>query len=205
MKKFFSFIILTFIIHQCFSQSIKYGIGVGLNYTNLSSNRSIIDQFNYKPGFQINSIIEYGFSEKLGVRIEPGLADRGASESYNSTPDSKININYATVPILLNYSPFSKFSILIGPESSIRLTKKFIHDDNPESIRAVIDRKFDLGANLGLSYNLLNNLDISFRYNRGFISVLNNDLKFYNEYGMEIKNTKLHNQGFSIFLSYMIK
>jgi hypothetical protein len=205
MKKIFSFIVLTFIVCLGFSQGIEYGIGAGVNCASLQSDQSFLNDFKYKVGFQINAVVGYHFDNKIGVRFEPGFANRGSGFNGTDMSDPKLNINYFTVPILIRYSLFDRFSILIGPECAFKLKATLTTDNQASYIEDFAYRKFDCGANVGISYRLVDNLELDLRYNRGFISTLIKDIEFYDENGDILEEARLYNQGFSVLLTYLIK
>lgn len=204
MKKILVLSILTFSILNGFSQTINYGVGAGLNYNSLVISNFGNEEPKYKLGFQINAVVGYNINDKFGLRIEPGFANRGTILSYSGLPDSKININYIAIPILLKYSPIDKLSLLLGPEFSYRLTAKSTSDGNTTDLKSIYDSKIDFGINAGLSYRLIDKLELGLRYNRGFISTIS-DLRFTDEFGNDKGKASLCNQGFTISLTYMIK
>jgi opacity protein-like surface antigen len=204
MKKILTLVIFTFSFFNGFSQTLNYGVGAGLNYNSLIISNFGDENPKYKLGFQVNAVIGYNINDKFGLRIEPGFANRGTILSYPGQSDSKININYITIPILFKYSPIDKFSILLGPECAYRLTAKSTADGNTTDLKSIYDSKFDFGIDAGLSYRFIDKLEIGFRYNRGFISTIKN-LRFTDENGNDKGKARLCNQGFTFSIIYMIK
>lgn len=204
MKKILALLILAFSVLNGFSQNFTYGIGAGLNYNSLVISNFGNDEPKYKLGFQINAVVGYNINDKLGLRIEPGFANRGTILSYPGLPDSKININYIAIPILFSYSPINKLSILLGPEFSYRLTAKSTSDGNTTDLKSIYDSKIDFGINVGLSYRLIDQLELGLKYNRGFVSTIS-DLRFTDEFGNDKGKASLCNLGFTILLTYLIK
>lgn len=205
MKKILTLLILAFSILDGFSQTVNYGVGSGLSFNSLIiSNFGNNEEPKYKLGFQINAVIGYNINDKFGLRIEPGFANRGTILSYTGLPDSKISINYISIPILFKFSPIDKLSLLIGPEFSYRLTAKSTSDGNTTDLKSLYDSKIDFGINTGLSYRLIDKFELGLRYNRGFISTIS-DLRFTDEFGNDKGKASLCNQGFTISLTYLIK
>jgi hypothetical protein len=204
MKKIIVFLILTFIVFQGFSQGLKYGINAGLNYSSFQSKSSLFGDFSYKVGYQLGFIIEDKVNDNMGIRIEPGFVNRGSkiTDLYNFK--STVNINYINAPILISYSPFKKFTILLGPEVGVRLWAKTTADGTTNNTTQIYNSNFDLGIDAGVSYRLVDKLDIGVRFNRGFISTMGSDLILFDQNGNETENIKLCNQGFSVLLTYMI-
>lgn len=195
---------LAFSLLNGFSQTLHYGLGLGLNYnTIVFTNLDVeFEQPKYKPGFQMNAVIGYNINDKLGLRFEPGFSNRGAIIIFPGEPDSRINLNYISIPILFKYAPINRLSILAGPEGAIKLTAKSTSDGYTSNLTAW-DRKFDFGINAGFSYRLIDKLEIGLRYNRGFISTISH-LRFTDVSGNQ-DQPKLCNQGFAFTLIYMVK
>jgi opacity protein-like surface antigen len=204
MKKNLIFILLVFAVWQGYSQSLNYGFGLGLNNSSLVLKKFPEQNSNYKLGFQFNAILKYNFNDKFGISIEPGFANRGTILSSSGYSDTKINLNYLILPVTANYTLFDKFSILIGPECSYRISAKGKTDDNKSDLNSIYDSKIDFGVIAGLSYQIFDKLDIGFRYNRGFISAIK-DLRFTDEYGNDKGKVSILNQGFTLSIAYMIK
>lgn len=202
MKRVLCAFLLILFVNQLFSQGFKYGVAAGLNYTTNHVNYTEYIDSKYKVGYQFNAILEYRFGNRIGLRIEPGFANRGYMSKYDDT--YYVNLNYLSSPILICYYPFDKFSIQLGPELSYRLSAKVVSDDHTSDVKDLYDSKYDFGINFGLSYQLFNKVNIGVRYNRGFVSTVK-DLTYTNEYGLDARDMKLYNQGFSFLVTYMIK
>lgn len=196
--------IFSFSFFNGFSQILNYGFGAGLSYNSLVISNARNDEPTYKFGFLVNAVIGYNINDKFGLRIEPGFTNRGTILKYIGLPESKININYISIPILFKYSPIEKFSILLGPECSYRLSAKSTSAGNTKNLKSIYDSKIDIGINLNLSYRLIDKLEFGLRFNRGFISTIK-DIRFVDEFGNDKGKVSLCNQGFAISLAYMIK
>ena len=204
MKKNLIFILLFFTVWQGYSQSLNYGFGLGLNNSGFVIKNVPEQNPEYKPGFQFNTMLKYNFNDKFGVRIEPGLANRGTIFTSSDYPDTKINLSYLILPVAANYTLFDNFSIFIGPECSYRISAKGKTDDSSSDIKPIYDSKIDVGVIAGFSYQLFDKLEMGFRYNRGFISTIK-DFMFTDEYGNSQGKASLLNQGFTLSIAYIIK
>ncbi len=198
-NKFMIFIVFVFITWQSYSQSLNYGFGFGLNNSNLIVSNFPDNNLNYKLGLQLNLMLKYNFNEKFGVSIEPGFANRGAIHRQSGYSDININLNYMILPIAVNYTLFSNFSVFIGPECSYRIS-----DGKKNNINSIYNSKIDFGIIAGLSYKILNKFDIRFRYNRGFISTIK-DIRFRDKHGNDKGEANVFNQGFTLSVAYMFR
>ena len=204
MKKNVIFIVLIFAAWQGYSQSINYGFGVGLSSSSLVLDNYPEQNPNYKLGYQFNAMLKYNFNEKFGVSIEPGFANRGAILSSTGYSDTKINLNYLILPVTAHYTLFDKFSIFIGPECSYRISAKGKTNGEKNDVNSIFDSKIDFGVIAGLSYQILEKIDVGIRYNRGFISTIK-DIRYTDEHGNDKGEANVFNQGFTLSVAYMIK
>jgi hypothetical protein len=206
MKKLSVLLFMVFITFQGFSQGLKYGINAGLNCSSFQSKSTLFGELGYKVGYQLGFIIEDKLNDNWGIRIEPGFVNRGSKITYTDTSEFKttVNLNYIDAPILISYSPFKKFTIMFGTEVGFRLSAKTAAGGTTYNTKEIYSSAYDLGINAGVSYRLIDNLDVGIRFNKGFISTMGNE-EVYDSNGIEIENAKLYNQGFSFLLTYMIK
>lgn len=204
MKKSIIIIVLTFFYCQSYCQSFNFGLGAGVSYCTLIAENFNNMTPNYKAGYQINTIFGYNFNDKIGIRIEPGVANRGTTYKYSNIPSNNINIYYITTPILAKYTVLNNFSILLGPEFAYRMDAQSNYNNSSTDVSYIYDSKIDIGVNTGVSYCFGKKIDIGLRYNRGFISTIK-DLTMIDEFGNEKGKVKLCNQGSTLTLMYLFK
>ena len=212
MRKTFALVALALLCSKTFSQGFHYGIGAGLNYNTLIIQRFLDIESKYNVGFNVSVIAEYNFNKSLGLRLQPGIANRGSILKYNAeSSEDRVNINYLSFPLLLKYSPCNKLSFLLGPEYSLRLTAMPNSDERDVDMRGIYNRKFDFAINAGVSYLVCDNIELEFRYNRGFFSTTK-DIKVVQYY--KSSNTNFYKdlgpmrtfiQGFMLSAVYLIK
>lgn len=204
MKSIMTLIVLLATVGSGYSQKFHYGFGAGVNYTSLVLNPTNFDNSEYKVGFQISAVVGYGFSDKFGIQLEPGFVKRGSKVSNLGSSSSNVNLNYITLPLLFQYSPFKNFSFLLGPECSYRLTANAITSGSSTDVAFLYDSKFDVGINAGITYKVYNKMLLGLRYNRGFISTIK-DLKYTDANGNDLGTLTALNQGVTLALTFMIK
>ncbi len=204
MKKYVFFILAVFILNHGNSQRVNYGIGAGLNYTNLALSNIPESDSEYKIGMQVTAIITFKPHEKLWLRLEPGFTQRGSVMSYSKFPDTRIILNYLVLPTVLEFSLSDKFSVLLGPEMAYCVSANAKENGNITDIKSIFDSNIDVEAIAGVSYRIINNVALEIKYNRGFVSTIN-DLKFFDEYGNSEGYAKLYNQGITFSLVYIFR
>jgi hypothetical protein len=149
---------------------VKYGAKAGVNVATLSEPEGA--SFDSKVGFFVGGLVNFSFSEIIGLQPEVVFSTQGAKED-----DSSLNFNYINVPILLDIKPFENFSVLVGPQIGINVYKSakqggvsISGSDFEDAIGKV--NTIDFGAALGVQYAILGHFVISARYNLGFTKTL---------------------------------
>lgn len=195
---------MIFVLIPGYSQISTFGIGAGANYTSLVLNNVPGSDSDYKTGVQLNAIFKSRLNNNLWIRLEPGYALRGTKLSYSINPNTRINLSYLILPVIFEFSPLEKFSVLLGPEGSYRLAARTKDGGGSSNVNSVYNSKIDLGVIAGVSYSVIHNLAFELKYNRGFISTIK-DLVFTDEYGNSEGKASLCNQGVIFSIIYMIK
>ena len=202
MKRILFFAIFTAIALTVHSQNFKYGISIGSNYSNLIIKNPLESESSYKLGYQFNLITCYKLNDKLDLRFEPGFVNRGAVLRILGQAEQKVELNYFSFPLLLNYSPLKKFTVTFGPEYSYKLNSNF-ENNNQNILKYLVDRKYDIGLVAGVSTQAFNKFEIGLRFNRGLISTSKGLIKYRDLNGDE-HESKFFNQGLALSLAYFV-
>ena len=132
----------------------NFGFKVGINDSYLWGD----DFKDPRPGIQFGMIFRYNISETFSSQYEFTYSVEGFKDH-----DFTVRLNYLNIPILFKYHT-SKFSFFGGPQVSILLngsTDPAIISD--EDIKTLF-QKGKLGLVLGISYEIIKDLEIDFRY-----------------------------------------
>lgn len=138
----------------------------------------------------------------MGVPVELGFVNRGGNQDFKSS-EIITNINYFNLPILVKVSPFDFFMMHLGPEFGFKTSAASTYPSETNDAKSFYNSKFDIGINAGFTYRLIDKLDLSFRFYRGFVST--SSVSYIDENGQYIDKARLFNQGVSFTLGYMIK
>jgi len=173
-------IILT--VQYSFSQN-SIGIKAGMNIANTAFGYS-----GYKPriGWYAGGTANISIDHKYFIQPELLYNIKGSRYDYffsnlidapnNSYRETgSLSLNYLSLPLLFGYKPFSKLSIVGGPEFGY-LTS--IRSNNSMNVNYIIDKgyyevlkdskKFDFGADIGMMYRVTPSMCLDVRYNHGF-------------------------------------
>lgn len=170
MKKIILFIpfFFSFIISHA---QIQFGLKGGLN---LASVRYIYtDNSKARAGWNAGGLAEIPIQDNLLVRPELLYSSKGFGFSARGTSSAgSVRLNYIAVPVLFGYRFSRKSQILAGPEFGFlrkAVSKSIgISEDMTNSFR-----RFDVGFDLGLAYNITKVLGAEVRYNYGFKDLVN--------------------------------
>jgi hypothetical protein len=151
------------------NSSNKFSFRAGLNSAQLD-----FGGFKVDPVIGLNIGASYellNLSDKIILRPEIMFSQQGFSvlnEEYGESGyidvDKKINLNYLTLPLNLDFQIDNKFSIEAGPYIGLLLNKgQFkeidLQDDNVKSA--------DFGFNAGINYAITNKIKLDVRFLAG--------------------------------------
>ncbi len=135
------------------AQEIKLGIKGGLNLCTLVGS----DESRMLVGANLGGFVEIKTSEKLSFQPELLVSIQGArTDGYTK------QLKYLYIPLMTKYKITENFNIQAGPQIGLLTSAKY---NNYE----VKDRynSFDFGVNLGVGYELSENMFLEARYCKG--------------------------------------
>ncbi|WP_412559780.1 porin family protein [Winogradskyella sp. MIT101101] len=153
------------------AQDVTFGAKAGLNVSNFSGGDA---DRNSLIGFHVGAVSEISLSERFSLQPEL-LYSRQGSEAQDVV---KIKLDYLAIPIMAKYYLADDFSIEVGPQFSFLVNDKgeYIDSDLPDEDTDA--ESFDIGANVGLGYNISSDIFVQARYNFGISTVAENpDIK----------------------------
>ena len=190
---------------QNFELGIKTGFGIAnVHLINIDNNENI-SEISPVFSYSANAVLSYKSNGFWGFSIEPGIIKKGwiYNKTYIGT-DIKIKANYIQLPILSDFYLSNKLSFSIGPEMDYLLNAKSISEDGSYTITDVF-RKFELAGVVGITYNIVNNLDIGIRYSLGVTELSDNIFWTLDEFGENHVVIKDYNQYFQITIKMKLK
>ncbi len=176
MNKYLLLTGLLFFFSQALSAQWSFGLKAGLNRTNVEEIWSASDlpfeveayTNDTKIGFHVGLLAAYAFSDKVALRGELLYSTKGfQSAADSSTTDGfKLNMNYLSLPILIDYQPLPKLHLVAGPSFSYRvLLDSDPNTDNPFfSLEDIWNNSFDFSLATGLEYGIGEHLRLGVRY-----------------------------------------
>lgn len=200
-----------------------------LGVTILASSLSFAQQFGIKAGANVSSISKEGFettkakagfyagvfmnapvSEEFSIQPEVIYNNLGSKTTLKNsvlgTYESKLNLDYISVPIMVQYKATPEFYLEAGPELSFLVNASTKTTYNPALLGSStkfseLDKdnynSFNFGMGIGLGYNFTPNIGINARYVAGFTDLTKDGTtSLYNQKGNN------RNNNFQVGLSY---
>lgn len=171
MRKMISiFLPIALFFSHSFGQ-IQVGIKGGLNLSNV---KNIISTDNtMKAGFNGGLLAEIRISRKFLIRPELLYSAKGCQfPSTSSSSGGILYLNYISIPILGGFRLTDRFTVFLGPEFDFLNLAHSTSDRTSYNVSKNF-RKFDLAADLGLTYNINKRFGAEIRYSYGLKDLAN--------------------------------
>ncbi|MGV9004204.1 porin family protein [Flavobacterium sp.] len=157
MKKIILSVAAIFAFGVVSAQDIKFGVKGGLNSSNITNT----DGSKALVGFHVGGLAEFKVSEKFAVQPELLYSTQGAGSDGGD-----LKLDYINIPIMAKFYVAEKFSIQAGPQIGFLMTAKADGEDVKDFFKTT-----DFGVNIGVGYNLDENMMLDLRYNMGLSQV----------------------------------
>jgi hypothetical protein len=166
MKKVLIVVILflnTINLHAQLSYGIKGGLSIAdIVLTNII-NRDLESEYRMKAGIHAGIFAAIVLREKFSIDAELLYSSKGVK-----TFDSKINLEYITIPLLLRYNITPKFLAEGGAELGYLFSARSQYGN----VSYVYNNNIDLGLDAGFVFNVTKKINAGLRYNVGLSSVI---------------------------------
>ncbi len=159
MKKSFLFVVIFLVPFLIQGQGIGIGIKAGANFANQDVKDVTIKSVT---DFLVGGYVNLNFTDKFGITPEVLYSAYGSK--WNN---SKVDLDYVSIPVMLRFKPISLISLEAGPQFGF-LTKAHV-----ESVGDVKDqlKNNDFGLALGAGLHLPLGLNVGARYVFGFTNI----------------------------------
>jgi len=174
-------------IHRDITDSLKndkkaweWGIMGGLLFSTVEGDNT--EEHTYIPDFNAGLYATTDIFPPLGFRLEFYYAGLGAG--FAGVTDSKLHFNYLVLPALLTYQFAPDFTLGVGPYFGYLINARDHGDDYDEDITDLLAR-LDIGAKIGVYFQISPVVNLSVSFQRGFINTQSGErvstLKQYNQ------------------------
>ncbi len=210
MKKLLIITILIVCFGYLMNAQTNYGIKFGAGLSTIAL-ENVPDQLNddlykYRTSFLAGALISHELSDKFELSSELLYELKGTIlKGDDFTEENKLSLHYISLPVLMQYKFFSRFSIEIGPQIGYRFAVDLekLAESAPFTAEDIFNQAWDFSLNGGLTFYLSKNMLINTRYTHGLAQV--SDLKVTDENGTPTVNVRQTNQMFQLSLGYKFK
>ena len=171
------------------AQDINIGVKGGLNVYNINNDNN--SEYDSKLGFHAGLIGHIHLTRQFAVQPELVYSVQGAKYT-NGGIESKLNLGYINVPVLLQYMFDNGFRLQAGPQVGFMLNAKTEIGDVKTDVKDNF-KTVDFGLGFGAGYVTTSGFGIDARYNLGLSNINENDA---------VKST---NRGFQLGVFYLLK
>jgi hypothetical protein len=191
MTRFLSLAIVALMISGAVNaQHFNVGIKAGLNLYNIHNSNGA--EYDMKPGLVAGLLGHIHLSKQFA--FQPELVFSGQGAKYTTAGvDTKINLNYLNVPLMLQYMFDNGFRLHAGPQIGFLMTAKSVTGDVKTDIKDNL-KPIDVAVGLGLGYiHVPSGFGLNARYNLGLTNINENT---------SVKST---NRGFQLGVFYQFQ
>lgn len=175
MRTLFSLFVFCLLSNFATAQ-FQWGVKAGLNAVTV--NQEVDSKFPAEDlleptlAYHAGGFTNYQFANSdAGLGIELLYSLKGTLIKANSGvgSDSKLQLHYLSLPVLLNYS-VNNFKIEVGPEFGYKLAAKVKIDGETNDFASMLwdEEDFDVAADVGLAYRF-NKVQLGLRYSHSLL------------------------------------
>ncbi|PKF74368.1 porin family protein [Chryseobacterium sp. PMSZPI] len=190
----------------------KYGLFAGVNFSSLSGSDS--KGFSSRTGFHAGGFIWSYLSDKASIDVELAYSQMGADfktifPSIEATPitlSGKLKTDYLRLPVLFTYHPVENFSVSLGPEVGMLLSKEVEYNQvvngktkyKPDNMQSL-----DAGIKAKIHYVYSKHYLASVGYYLGMTKIYKDALMYTPNSAVVQDAPKIYNSNFNISFGYV--
>jgi hypothetical protein len=172
------------------AQHVNIGIKGGLNIYTINNNNNA--EYDPKAGLNLGLLGHIHLAKQLAFQPEIVYSGQGAKFSTAGI-ETKINLDYINIPLLLQYMFDNGFRIQAGPQVGFLINAKSKTNGNSTDIKNNL-KKVDFGLGAGVGYvHPPTGFGVDARYNLGLSNLNDNS------------SVKSYNRGFQLGVFYLFK
>ncbi|MCS3529035.1 porin family protein [Chryseobacterium sp. JUb7] len=146
---------------------VRFGIKAGLNVSSINADDSKAKAGIY-GGFFANIPVATSFS------VQPELLYNGMGAKHKDFSDVRLNLDYISVPVMLQYNVLPELYLEAGPQFSFAINRKIKGDGGSVDVKDFY-KGFDLGIGLGAGYYFAQGFGVTARFVAGATDIIENN------------------------------
>ena len=153
------------------SSSVRFGVKAGMNVSSLSKDEGLDDQKS-KIGFNAGVFASIPVAESFTIQPEVLYSQYG-SKAESANYSYSTNLDFITVPVMLQYNFVPNFYVEAGPEFGLMVSAKNKIKNESNGASATSDNykdglnTFNFGVGIGAGYYFTDNIGVTARYVAG--------------------------------------
>jgi len=193
MKSFFAILLVVFFAISANAQSFKFGIHGGVDAATFRLSGTGGGQIKYKSGLTGGVGFEGVLGKVAGISIEANYSRQGTgvSPDFSGASTGSFNLEYVTVPVLLQLYATPALHFFAGPQVGFLLSAKSLSTNQPNQDFKDMLESTDFYGVLGGTYEFANGINIGARFNHGLTNIVK-----------EPATTSFKNQYYSFRIGY---
>jgi hypothetical protein len=149
------------------SSPVRFGIKAGLNVSSVND-----DEFKAKAGIYGGVFANIPVASSFSV--QPEVLYNGMGAKADNASDVKLNLDYISVPVMLQYNVLPELYLEAGPQFSFAINKKLKSDVGSADLKDSISG-FDFGVGLGAGYYIAQGFGVTARFVAGATDIIKNN------------------------------
>lgn len=192
MIRFLSLALMAVVISGAVSaQHMNIGIKAGLNLYNIKNNNDV--KYDLKPGINVGLFSHIHLSDQFAFQPELVFSGQGAKYTTGGV-DTKLNLNYLNVPLILQYMFDNGFRLQAGPQFGFLMSANSVTNDVKTDVKDNF-KPLDIAIGVGLGYiHVPSGFGLNARYNHGLNNINENN-----------SSSKSFNRGFQLGVFYQFQ
>lgn len=146
---------------------VKFGIKAGLNVSSVNADDSKAKAGIY-GGFFANIPVATSFS------VQPELLYNGMGAKHKDLSDVRLNLDYISIPVMLQYNILPELYLEAGPQFSFAISRKIKGDGGSADVQNFY-KGFDFGVGLGAGYYFAQGFGLTARFVAGATDIIENN------------------------------
>ena len=149
----------------------RFGAKAGVNFASASGDD--IDGVSSRTGLNVGGVVNFAITEIISIQPEVTYSMRGWKDG-----DFTIKLDYVDVPIMADIEVIDGLSLQGGPLLGVNLSATAEMNGNEGDIEEI--STLNVGAAIGVQYELPFGLFFTVRYDIGFNDAIDNDFNAKN-------------------------
>jgi hypothetical protein len=146
---------------------VRFGIKAGLNVSSINSDDAKAKAGIY-GGFFANIPVASSFS------VQPEVLYNGVGAKNEDFSDVRLNLDYISVPVMLQYNILPELYLEAGPQFSFAISRKIKGDGGSVDVKDFY-KGFDFGVGLGAGYYFAQGFGVTARFVAGATDIIENN------------------------------